>query len=183
MLQHVPRLRLRTNALLLVFLSTVLWLSLPYNNKVVLIVRWHLNAVTGATTIDERWLFEPPLFPISTDDVAVLIKTGYSTQARLTASLEAVSDAFNPRNLIVIGDYSTSLGSHFSCNDTEVPVHNALAWLIDREHIPQQLNISRLKHYSELTAAIAAGDTELAFSVGKAFGWELDAMKASSIAA
>lgn len=181
MLKHVPRLHLRANALIFVFFSGLLWLSLSYDNKLVLIVRWHFNAITGTMTPNDRWISESPPFYIGTDDVAMLIKTGFSTQERLAAKLKAASNAGSPRNIVLVGDYSTSSGSHFSCNGTEVPVHNALAWMINRENISLQLNVSRIKYYSELTSAIAAGDREVAHSIGETHGWELDIMKASSI--
>ena len=181
MLKHVPRLHLRANALIFVFFSGLLWLSLPYDNKLVLIVRWHFNAVTGAMTPNDRWISESPPFHIGTDDVAMLIKTGFSTQERLAAKLKAISNPGSPRNIVLVGDYSTPPGSHFSCNGIEVPVHNALAWMINRENISPQLNVSRIKYYSELTSAIAAGDRELALSIGETHGWELDIIKAGSI--
>ena len=181
MLQHVPRLHLRATLSILVVFSAILWLSLPYNNKLVLVARWHFHATTGAMTPNDNWLFESPLYPLDMDDVAMLIKTGYSTQERVAALLNTTCNAGGPTNVVLLGDYSTSLGSHFNCNGVEVPVHNALAWMIDREHISLQLNVTRLKHYSELASAIAAGDKDMALSIGKAYGWGLDAMKASLI--
>lgn len=132
-------------------------------------------------TPNDRWISKSSPFHVGTDDVAMLIKTGFSTQERLAAKLKATSNAGSPRNTVLVGDYSTSAGSHFSCNNIEVPVHNALAWMINRENISPQLNVSRLKYYSELTSAIAARDRELALSIGQTHGWELDIMKASSI--
>jgi hypothetical protein len=58
---------------------------------------------------------------------------------------------------VLVGDYSMSPGSHFLCDGAEVPVHNALAWMIERENISLQLDVDRIKYYSELTSAIAAG--------------------------
>ncbi|RDW57289.1 hypothetical protein BP5796_12739 [Coleophoma crateriformis] len=125
-------------------------------------VRWHLNDITGASKLDDGWIFEPAPFEIDPDDVAMVIKTGYSTQERLTAKLKAASNTANPNNIVLVGDYSTTPSSHFRCNGIEVPVHNALAWMLDKENISPQLNKTRLKYYSELTSAINAGDRELA---------------------
>jgi len=177
MLKHVPRLHLRAKALIFVFFLGLLWLSLPYDNTLVLMVRWHFNAITGAMTPNDRWTSESPPFPTSMDDVAMLIKTGFSTQERLVAKLKAISNAGSSTNIVLVGDYSTSPGSHFSCRGIEVPVYDALAWMINRDNISLQLNVNRLKYYGELTSAIAAGDKELALSIGETHGWELDIMK------
>ncbi|RDW63406.1 hypothetical protein BP6252_10951 [Coleophoma cylindrospora] len=181
MLMHVPRLRLRVYILVSVIFLGLLWLLLPYDHDIVLNVRYHFNDITGTSKLDDGWTFEPAPFEIDPDDVAMVIKTGYSTQERLTAKLKAASNTANPNNIVVVGDYSTSPSSHFRCNGIEVPVHNALDWMLDKENISPQLNKTRLHYYSELTSAIEAGDRELAMSVGETHGWELDIMKASSI--
>ncbi len=52
--------------------------------------------------------------------------------------------------------------------------HEALSGLPDSE---------RMRKYKNLTAAISSGNDEEARELGKAFGWELDALKVSSAGA
>lgn len=181
MATHLSRLHLRAIVLVLALLPGFIWLLLPYNHKWVLILRWHYNSVTGTLNPNDDWISEPSPFNIDMDDVAMIVKTGFSTQERLSAKLEAISDSENPNNLVLVGDYSTTPGSHFICKGIKVPVHNALAWMLDKENISLQLNVDRLHYFSDLTSAIDTGDRELALSIGKTHGWELDIMKASSI--
>lgn len=88
-----------------------------------------------------------------------------------------------------MGDYSTAANTHFVLNKDEngnvagpvvhIPVHNALAGMIDSGALLARPRAERLQYYWNLTTAIANGDEGLAFSIGRVYGWELDIMKAS----
>ena len=180
MLKHVLRLfrhHLRAGILMCVLFLALLWLLLPIDSRTFLYLRWHFNSLTGTMVPDDRWISQPALFPIGTEDVAILVKTGFSTQGRLEAMLNATISTRSSHDVVLVGDYRTS----FWRNGVDVHVHDALAWMIKRDKISRNLNVSRLEYYTQLTAAIAAGERELALTIGETHGWELDIMKASSI--
>jgi hypothetical protein len=187
---HQLRPRILTLALLILILTFVL----PYDNTLVLFIRWHLNTVRSwfrpSSSSPPSWIHARPRFPLDvTTDVGIILKTGFSTQDRLLARLAAFEPGRGPENLVLVGDYSTAANTHFVLNKDEngnvagpevhIPVHNALASMIDSGALLARPRAERLQYYWNLTTAIANGDEELAFSIGRVYGWELDIMKAS----
>jgi len=179
MLMHLPRLHLRSRILAFVVICLLLWTVLPYDNGLVLLVRWHFNTVSEILTAKDRWLFQPPAFAVDMDDVGMVIKTGFSTRERLLARLDAFEDARNPSNVVLVGDYSTAPGARFNHNGLEMPVNDALAWMIESGSLLSRPYASRLQYYANLTGAISSGNTDLARTIGETYGWELDILKAS----
>lgn len=176
---HLPRFHLRSGIVTLVIICVLLWTVLPYDNGLVLLVRWHFNTVSDTLTAKDGWLFEPPAFPLHMDDIGMVVKTGFSTQERLHALLDAFEDARNPSNVVLVGDYSTASDTHFNHNGLGMPVYNAVAWMIESGSLISRPFAPRLQYYWNLTAAISSGNTNLARTIGETYGWELDILKAS----
>ena len=164
MLMHFPRL---------------LWMILPYDNGLVLLFRWHFNNISNALTSNDKWLSALPASPLNMDEVGIIVKTGFSTQERLIARLDTFEDTRNQSNVVLVGDYATVPGAHFNHNGLEMPVYDALAWMIQAGYLSSQPQASRLQYYLNLTAAISSGNTDLARTIGETYGWELDIMKVS----
>ncbi len=89
------------------------------------------KVLSTSLTAKDKWLFEPPAFPLDMDDVGIIIKTGFSTQERLRARLDAFEDAHLQGGIILVGDYSTAPGAHFNHRGQELPVYNPLAVMIE----------------------------------------------------
>lgn len=176
----LPRAHLRSRVLILVFGCVLLWIVLPYDNAFILFVRWHLNTITSVLrfpSANDQWLFQSSAFPLDMDDVGLVIKTGFSTQERILAWLDALEDGRNQSNVVLVGDYSTQLGAHFSHNGQQMPVYDVLASMLESGSLSSMPSSPRLLQYSNLTAAIASGRTDLARKIGETSGWELDIMK------
>ncbi|KAI9745105.1 MAG: hypothetical protein M1818_001383 [Claussenomyces sp. TS43310] len=177
----LPRLRLRARVLILGFsaVSVLLWIILPYDNAFVLFIRWHLNTVFNHFKVSkiDRVLLEPPVYPLEADDIGLIVKTGFSTQERLLARLDAFEHDRNQSNVVLVGDYATQQGAHFTFSGQQMPVYDVLAWMLDSGYLSSRPSSPRLLMYSNLTAAIASGRTDLARENGESIGWELDIMK------
>lgn len=170
-------------SLCIIFLSLT---TLPYDNPVRLSFRFNFNilssfALPPSPVSDDLWLFRSrAAFPLNTpsDDIAVIVKSGYGTRDRIAAWLEAHKD-MHLSNLLVVADLSTKfLGSHYRYDDREMPVYNMIAWMLERRVLPlRSSRHPRLRKYSRLVNAITSGRTDVAQDLCRSFGWELDAMK------
>ena len=182
---------LRTRILTLALIILLLTLLLPYDNTIVLLIRWHLHSLRTlfSRSNSDSWLHTRPLFPLDLAvDVGIIVKTGFATQDRLVARLAAFEPDRSNLNLLLVGDYSTAVDAHFDLPNTNsntgkkkatIPVHNALAGMIGSGALLARPRATRLQYYWNLTEAIANGDVERAADIGRAYGWELDIMKAS----
>ncbi|KAF6826999.1 glycosyltransferase family 31 [Colletotrichum plurivorum] len=176
-----PRLRRLGVLLLLSFLvgNTLLFLVLPYDNPLVLAIRFNVaslgNWLRGDGIAKDAWLYKPAQWPIDYhDDVGLLIKTGYGTRHRLAAQLEAFeltpedTDAF-----VVVGDWTPpGNGTHAG-----VPVRDAVGGLMEMPEMRRHGDHPKFREYLSLRHAIEKGDDAVAMEVGKNFGWDLDALK------
>ncbi|KAH8589621.1 hypothetical protein B0O99DRAFT_599760 [Bisporella sp. PMI_857] len=113
------------------------------------------------------------------DAVGIIIKTGYSTQERLQARLDAFGDAQIQGRVVLVGDYGIGPGMQPNHSNLERPVYNALAAILESGSLLSQTDARRLQYYHNLTNAISSGSTGLARTIGETYGWELDIMKAS----
>lgn len=176
-----PRLRRFSVLLLLSFLvgNTVLFLVLPYDNPLVLAIRFNVasleNWMRGDGIAKDAWLYQPARWPIDyREDVGLLIKTGYGTRHRLAAQLEALdltpedTDAF-----VVVGDWTPSGNGTYA----GVPVQNAVGGLMEMPEMRRHRDHPKFREYLSLRHAIEKGDDAVAMEVGKNFGWDLDALK------
>ncbi|KAF7622104.1 hypothetical protein AFLA_008651 [Aspergillus flavus NRRL3357] len=140
--------------LYLLALVLLLWIVLPYDHPIRLSARFNVTAFGTALTsyLGGRWWFsERSTFPIVlSDDVAVLMKSGFGTKDRIAAWLEAHEhDKFN--NLLLVGDFATPSGQLFNYNGRRLPVSDL--------HCHLQRRCGHRKGTIEVV------------------GWELDALK------
>lgn len=80
-------------------------------------------------------------------------------------------------DLILIGDFATQPGQDYRYRDQRLPVHDVLAWMIEKGYMAEYLDHPRLQKYDNLTRAIHREDVDAAREMCGSFGWELDAMK------
>ncbi|KAI3401877.1 hypothetical protein diail_6436 [Diaporthe ilicicola] len=171
-------LRLLTSAALAILF---LWATLPYDNTIRQSARFNTHRLVTflrGPLRNERWLYEPPPFPVDwSRDVAIILKTGYGTQERALAWVEALPTAIRPETVIVVGDFDVELVTRRGAR-SGLKVHDVIARLTDEELAAcDGARCPRAEKYMNLKAAVSAGEDELARNYSSSFGWELDAMK------
>lgn len=179
---HFPRLLLRSRIVIFLMFCALLWAFLPRQSSFFLLVRWHFKGAVDTLTANDAWLSEPPLFPVDIHDVGFIVKTGYSTQERLFARLDAFLRTNTPLQdcVVLVGDYSATPGMFANYSVLDLPVHDVLAEMMEDGALDSKMNATRLHYYSSLKGALARGETGLAQSIGESHGWELDIMKVST---
>ncbi|KAG8170173.1 hypothetical protein KVR01_000918 [Diaporthe batatas] len=176
------RLALAAGLVLLVWFA-IAWMFLPYDSPLFSFLRLTSSKVSGSfrpPDADERLLLElPGQYPFTDEEVAYIVKTGYGTQERVPALLEA-SGALKPGgeygdNILVVGDFATTL----ELKGRTVAIHDVVAAAIEHEAVveTQIQSTERLQKYRDMTHAIEQGRKEDAEQSSKAAGWELDALK------
>lgn len=171
---------------LLVFLTWffVLWIFLPYDNPFILFLQFTTSRVLSifrSPTADERLLLEKPgQFPFTDDEVAYIVKTGYGTQDRVPALLEASKSIgtgrkYDEANILIVGDFAME----FEFRGRKVAIHDMVAAVMDHEAVQttETKNMERMQKYENMTLAIQQGRKEEAAQFSKTVGWELDALK------
>ncbi|EER25784.1 hypothetical protein CPC735_042280 [Coccidioides posadasii C735 delta SOWgp] len=170
------RLRWRFLVLTLPASLFLLWTALPYDSSIRLALRFNLNAL-GSPFTSQRLFVKPPAFPVTiSKDAGIILKSGFGTKDRISAWLEWHQER-SFVDILVVGDFATQPGQHYNYSGRQLNVHDLLALMLENGSLPPGLSHPRLLKYSNLTAAIATGDTNLALELSKSFGWELDAMK------
>ena len=170
----------------LVFLTwlAVLWISLPYDSTVLSWLRLRTSILFSffrSPTDDERLLLERPgRFPFADDEVAYIVKTGYGTQERVPALLEAsrsigTGSKYAEDNILVVGDFAAEL----DVEGKTVVIHDMVAAAMEHEAVVKMpvKNTERWYKYGNMTLAIKEGRKTEAEQYSKAVGWELDALK------
>lgn len=175
------RLRLRSLACLALALFLLGWLVLPYDNTVRLAFRFNFKRLRAAwaSRPSERWVFAAqPEFPVDLGrDVLVILKTGYGTRERVPAWLHSLGDTSEFRDILVIADYASQPGDHFSFRDQQLPVHDMVRQSLAHPTLSARQSHPRVLKYGQLAEAVAHGNDELGRELSKSFGWELDALK------
>lgn len=180
------RLALVTGLVLLAWFA-IAWMFLPYDSPLFSFLRLTSSKVSGtfrSPNADERLLLEQPgQYPFTDEEVAYIVKTGYGTQERVPALLEA-SGALEAGgeygdNILVVGDFATTL----ELKGRTVPIHDVIAAAI--QHGPvvetQVQSTERIQKYRDMILAIEQGRKEDAEQSSKAVGWELDALKVTDL--
>ncbi len=195
----------RPGVLILVLLG-LLYHMLPYDSTLRLSVRFNsqrvVNTLAAPPRSLESWILAPstswPLdsvaattsakgkaggrrLPALYDDVGVVVKTGYGTQHRVAAQIEALRlqpHAADAANVLVIGDwegeviYTTPAGRPHA-----IPVHDVVAPVLDSGVLGARASCARAEKYRSLAAAVRTGNDAAARHISETAGWELDAMK------
>lgn len=171
-------LRLLTSAALV---TLFLWATLPYDNALRSSVRFNthrlLTFLRGPLR-NERWLYEPPAFPVDWPrDVAIILKTGYGTQERALAWNEALPTGISPENVIIVADFDAQLATRTG-RQSGLKVHDVISKVMDEKLLAcEDARCPRAEKFMNLKAAVSAGEDDLARDYSSSFGWELDAMK------
>lgn len=123
----------------------------------------------------DRWLYEDPQFPLNwSRDVAIVLKTGFGTQERARAWLEALPVGISPESVTVVADFESLMVAK---------VHNVAPWAFEIHNVVEGvvqnygLDSPRGAKYRTLAGTVAAGESVLARNLSSSIGWELDAMK------
>ncbi|KAK7730843.1 hypothetical protein SLS53_008921 [Cytospora paraplurivora] len=161
-----------------------IWAALPYDNAVRLSVRFNIHralSLVPGPFIKEHWLYQEPMFPVNwAHDVAIILKTGYGTQERVGPWFEALPAAINHESVLVVGDFESNVKLGGKPGLGSVRVHDVVAEVLEKEAHPQckaEDSCPRIEKYRTLSAAISAGEDDLARNLSRRFGWELDAVK------
>lgn len=175
-------LRILTSAALV---TLFLWVTLPYDNALRSSVRFNTHRLVTflrGPLRNERWLYDPPSFPVDwSRDVAIILKTGYGTHERALAWIEALPSGINPEHVIIVGDFDAQLATR-SGPRSGLKVHDVIARIMDEKiMVCGGARCPRAEKYMNLKAAVSAGEDELARNYSSSFGWELDAMKVSTV--
>lgn len=177
------RLALVAGLVLLVWFA-IAWMFLPYDSPFFSFLRLTSSKVSGtfrSPNADERLLLElPGQHPFTDEEVAYIVKTGYGTQERVPALLEASGALLKAGseygdNVLVVGDFATTL----ELKGRTVPIHDVVAAAIDHEDVVKTeiQGTERIQKYRDMTLAIQQGRKGDAEQLSKAVGWDLDALK------
>lgn len=177
-----PRRLVGTALLVLLVWFAIAWMFLPYDSPILSFLRLTSSKAFGtfrSPNADERLLLElPGQFPFTDEEVAYIVKTGYGTQERVPALLEASgglkAGSEYGDNILVVGDFATTL----ELKGKTVLIHDVVAAAIEHEAVKAQIqSTERIFKYGNMTLAIKEGRKEDAEHSSKAVGWELDALK------
>lgn len=163
---------------------TVLWVSLPFDSPILSWLRLRTSKLFGALRSpndDERLLLElPGRFPFTDEEVAYIVKTGYGTQERVPALLEAswrtrARSEYEEDNILLVGDFT----AEFVSQGRTVVIHDMVAAAMEHDAVVKTTNknTERAYKYGNMTLAIKDGKKKEAEEYSKAVGWELDALK------
>jgi hypothetical protein len=170
--------------LVLLVWFAIAWMFLPYDSPFFSFLRLTSSKVSGtfrSPNADERLLLElPGQHPFTDEEVAYIVKTGYGTQERVPALLEASGALLKAGseygdNVLVVGDFATTL----ELKGRTVPIHDVVAAAIDHEDVVKTeiQGTERIQKYRDMTLAIQQGRKGDAEQLSKAVGWDLDALK------
>ncbi|KAI8956759.1 glycosyltransferase family 31 protein [Daldinia sp. FL1419] len=128
----------------------------------------------------DSWLFKPQPYPIDpSNDIGIVIKTGFGTKKRIPAALQALSSENLNADTIVVQDFPLfpDQKNYTLANGKEVPIIDIIGWNLERGSLNGQEQQERVMKYATLAEAVDGEEWMLADTLGKDMGWELDAMK------
>ncbi|CAK7214998.1 hypothetical protein SEUCBS140593_002379 [Sporothrix eucalyptigena] len=181
-------------AIIVLAILAVCYYFLPYDSTLRLSVRFNSQRVVNTFSQPpkslEAWTLAPlgntskslpdggRHLPSLYSDVGVILKTGYGTQHRVGAQIDALGlepHSVDAENVVVIGDWEGEVT--YGVSGHQIKVHDAIAPVLDSGVLGSRANCARAEKYRALAAAVRAGDDAEAMRISKAAGWELDAMK------
>ena len=178
-----PQSRLLRRRLCLVLLSfTFTWIFLPYDNTLVLQTRSHAfkikQCIQGILGLHAKVLMQGK-YPVSPEDIGLIIKTGYSTRERLSAKLQTLG-LWNLDGVVVVSDYETEISILDGDGESgrQMQVHDALAGIMSEEWVdPNSRRVKQYREFSEAVKNVSASNPVRHDLL--TFGWELDIVKVS----
>lgn len=179
-----PRRLAGISLVVLLLWTVVLWLLLPLNSPFVLFLQFtssRFASLFRSPTDDERLLLgSPGAFPFADNEIAYIVKTGYGTQERVAALVEATKaigagTKYDDHNILVVADFAGNL----DILGSKVVVHDVVEAVMKHDSVVQTpvKNVERIQKYGNMTLAITEGRIEEATRYSQAVGWELDALK------
>ncbi|KAI0852918.1 glycosyltransferase family 31 protein [Daldinia vernicosa] len=166
----------------LVFLF-ILYSLTPYDSRPRSFFRFQQNVMQDYyqnALPSDSWLFKPQPYPIDpSNDIGIVIKTGFGTKKRVPAALQALSSESLNADTIVVQDFPLFPGqkNYTLASGKEVPVIDIIGWNLERGSLRGQEQHERVMKYINLADAVDGEEWMLADTLGKDMGWELDAMK------
>jgi hypothetical protein len=161
----------------------VIYVTSPYDSSLRAFFRFQHNELQNfyqGQHPSDGWLFKKPRYPVDADkDIGVVIKTGYGTKYRMPPALRALSnESFYP-DILVVQDFPVlPEQKHYNLtNGKDVSVVDILGWNLRRGALKGREHLERIYKYKNLADAVEAEEWVLSEGLGKAIGWELDAMK------
>ncbi|KAI1334758.1 hypothetical protein F5Y15DRAFT_400270 [Xylariaceae sp. FL0016] len=174
--QHVRQIR-RIFICLFILLLVILYLR-PYDSRVWLAIHWNFGHLVRPSLDVDRFFSEPAPFPVDlTEDVAYILKTGYSTQERAAAWLRTLEDESVFRDLLLVADFSTHEGGHLTRNGVPIAMDDVVALTMAKVSPLLRETSARAEKHADLTDAIARNDTDAALALATEFGYQMDALK------
>lgn len=161
----------------------VLYNLLPYDSPPRSFFRFQHNVIQDYyqnVLPSDSWLYKPQPYPIDpNNDIGIIVKTGFGTRKRISAALQALSNESFFADTIVVQDFPLldDQRNFTLANGKEVPVIDIIGWNLERGALKGQEQQERVMKYSTLAEAVEGEEWMLADGLGKAMGWELDAMK------
>src|SRR4051812_9633071 len=110
------RARSRSRSIVACIVTIILaFVSLPHDNSLWLALRFNFGRLRGYMHSFSTDGSQPDLSARfaanTTEDVGIIIKTGYGTRHRLPGALEALESGLDSRDILVVADFSSGNGS------------------------------------------------------------------------
>ncbi|KAF2963071.1 hypothetical protein GQX73_g10496 [Xylaria multiplex] len=165
----------------------VIYVTAPYDGSLRAFFRFQHNQVKNwyqGQRPSDGWLYKKQRYPIDpNNDIGVIIKTGYGTKHRMPLSLRALSnESFFPE-ILVVQDFPV-IREQMRYNLTDgkgvgkgIEIVDILGWNLRRGALKGREHMERIYKYKNLADAVEAEEWVLSEGLGRAIGWELDAMK------
>lgn len=174
----------RSRAILLGFFSFlfVVYVISPYDSKFRSAMRWQGTVATDYVQHkypSDKWLYKEQKYPIDpSQDIAIILKTGFGTRNRIPNVLAAFGNETLDSEIVIVQDYPIiPRQPHVSSKGSNVPTVDIIGWMVDNNKLAGHAKSERLMKYEHLSDAIEDEDYFMADTLAKGYGWELDAMK------
>lgn len=153
----------------------------PYDSALRSALRWQTTIASDFVQHkypDDKWLFKDQKYPIDpTQDVAIILKTGFGTRDRVPNVLAALGNETFDNNILLVQDYPVNRRKPYvTASGNNVPTIDVIGWMLEKK-LSTHIKSERLTKYNLLFDAIEAEDYFMADTLAKGNGWELDAMK------
>ncbi|KAI1148326.1 family 31 glycosyltransferase [Nemania diffusa] len=161
----------------------VIYVTSPYDSSLRAFFRFQHSVATDyyqSVRPSDGWLYRRQRYPIDpNNDIGLIVKTGYGTKHRMPLALRALSnESFFP-DIVVVQDFPVIEEQKYYnlSNGKGMDVVDILGWNMERGALKGRGHLERIQKYTNLADAVEAEEWVLSEGLGKAIGWELDAMK------
>ncbi|ETS86300.1 hypothetical protein PFICI_00128 [Pestalotiopsis fici W106-1] len=174
--------RSRAIVLGLIALFLTFYVLSPYDSSLRSTLRWQSTVASDYVQHlhpDDKWLFKEQKYPIDpSQDIAVIVKTGFGTRNRVPNVLAALGNETLDNDVLIIQDYPVNTRKpYITGNAKTVETVDIISWMVQNHKLADHGKNERLMKYEHLVDAIEDEDYFMADTLAKGYGWELDAMK------